>query len=329
MKGLTIGKLRGLQQIADSRGMLTVCALDHRGSLRQALAAAWSREASYQDVVDFKLDLCRAVAPSASAVLLDPIYGVAPAIAAGLLPGHVGLLVSLEKTGYTGERTARQTELLPDWGVAKIKRLGASAVKLLVYYRSDLGDVSARQRELVAGVAGECREADIPLLVESVTYAVDGESPEAFAARKPELVIEAARQLTELPFDVLKSEFPADIHYERNEAKLAAACKELNAASKLPWVLLSAGVDFDLFKMEAEIAFSAGASGFLAGRALWQEATAVTDRGARLEFFNSTVQARISQLTRLADSYGTPWHAKFGSTDGRFPAVGEGWHREY
>jgi tagatose 1,6-diphosphate aldolase len=326
---MTIGKLRGLQQIADDKGMLTVCAVDHRGSLREALSKAWGREVTYQDVVDFKLDLCRAVAPSASAVLLDPVYGVAPAIAAGTLPGHVGLLVSLEKTGYTGDSASRATELLPDWGVAKIKRLGASAVKLLVYYRPDLGEVSARQRDLVARVAAECLTADLPLLVESVSYPVEGETPEAFSARKPELVIEAARQLTELPFDVLKSEFPADIYHERDEAKLAAYCKELNAASRHPWVLLSAGVNFELFKMEAEIAFSAGASGFLAGRALWQEATPISDRAARLDFFNSTVQARLSQLTRLADSYGTPWYAKLGSADGRFPPVEEGWYQNY
>jgi len=309
--------------------MLTVCAVDHRGSLRKALTEAWSREVTYQDVVDFKLDLCRAVAPSASAVLLDPVYGVAPAIAAGMLPGHVGLLVSLEKTGYTGGSASRVTELLPDWGVAKIKRLGASAVKLLVYYRPDLGEVSARQRDLVARVAEECLVADMPLLVESVSYPVDGETPEAFSARKPELVIESARQLTELPFDVLKSEFPADVYFERDEAKLAAACKALNEASRLPWALLSAGVNFELFKMEAEIAFSAGASGFLAGRALWQEATPISDRTARRDFFNSTVQARLSQLTRLADSYGTPWFTKLGSSDGVFPPVAEGWYQNY
>jgi tagatose 1,6-diphosphate aldolase len=329
MSGISIGKLRGLQQIADEKGMLTVCAVDHRGSLRKALAEAWSREITYQDVVDFKLDLCHAVAPSASAVLLDPVFGVAPTIAAGQLPGHVGLLVSLEKTGYTGGSASRVTELLPDWGVAKIKRLGASAVKLLVYYRPDLGEVSARQRDLVARVSEECLVADIPLLVESVSYPVEGETSEMFSARKPELVIESARQLTELPFDVLKSEFPADIHFERDEAKLAAACKELNAASKLPWALLSAGVNFELFKMEAEIAFSAGASGFLAGRALWQEATPISDRAARREFFNSTVQARLSQLTRLADSYGTPWYAKVGSSDGHFPPIAEGWYQNY
>ncbi len=329
MNGISIGKLRGLQQIADEKGMLTVCAVDHRGSLREALAKAWAREVSYQDVVDFKLDLCRAVAPSASAVLLDPVYGVAPAIAAGTLPGHVGLLVSLEKTGYTGGSVSRVTELLPDWGVAKIKRLGASAVKLLVYYRPDLGEVSARQRDLVARVSEECLVADLPLLVESVSYPVEGETPEMFSERKPELVIEAARQLTELPFDVLKSEFPADIYYERDEAKLAAACKALNAASRHPWVLLSAGVNFELFKMEAEIAFSAGASGFLAGRALWQEATPISDRAERLVFFNSTVQARLSQLTRLADSYGTPWYARLGSPDGGFPPVKEGWYQDY
>ena len=329
MSGISIGKLRGLQQIADDKGMLTVCAVDHRGSLRKALAEAWSRDVTYQDVVDFKLDLCRAVAPSASAVLLDPVYGVAPTIAAGELPGHVGLLVSLEKTGYTGDSASRATELLPDWGVAKIKRLGASAVKLLIYYRPDLGEVSTRQRDLVARVSEECIAADIPLLVETVSYPVEGETPDMFSARKPELVIETARQLTELPFDVLKSEFPADVYFERDEAKLAAACKALDEASRLPWALLSAGVNFELFKMEAEIAFSAGASGFLAGRALWQEATPISDRAARREFFNSTVQARLSQLTRLADSYGTPWYAKLGSPDGAFPPVAEGWYQNY
>jgi len=318
-----------LQQIADDKGMLTVCAVDHRGSLRKALAEAWGRDATYQDVVDFKLDLCRAVAPSASAVLLDPVYGVAATIAAGKLPGHVGLLVSLEKTGYTGDSATRLPELLPDWGVAKIKRLGASAVKLLIYYRPDLGEVSTRQRDLVARVSEECLVADIPLLVETVSYPVEGETSEMFSARKPELVIETARQLTELPFDVLKSEFPADVYYERDEAKLAAACKALDAASQLPWALLSAGVNFELFKMEAEIAFSAGASGFLAGRALWQEATPISDRAARRDFFNSTVQARLSQLTRLADSYGTPWYAKLGSADGNFPPVEEGWYQSY
>jgi tagatose-1,6-bisphosphate aldolase len=76
--------------------MMTMCAIDHRGALKRALNGKNPDKVSYQNVVDFKLDLCQAVAPFASAVLLDPEYGAAQAIAAGLLPGSKGLLVSME-----------------------------------------------------------------------------------------------------------------------------------------------------------------------------------------------------------------------------------------
>ena len=111
---LPIGKLRGLQQLADDNGFLTICAIDHRGALKRSLNEKDPASVSYQEMVDFKLDLCRTVAPFVSAVLLDPIYGAAQAIAADILPGHIGLLVSIEKTGYSGEKTARISQLLPD-----------------------------------------------------------------------------------------------------------------------------------------------------------------------------------------------------------------------
>ena len=95
MISISIGKLRGLQQLADSKGMMTVCAIDHRGALKRALNGKNPAAVSYQEIVDFKLDLCQAMAPFASAILLDPEYGAAQAIAAGLLPGSKGLLVSM------------------------------------------------------------------------------------------------------------------------------------------------------------------------------------------------------------------------------------------
>ena len=96
---IPIGKLRGLQQLADSKGMMTMCAVDHRGALKRALNEKDPDAVTYQDVVDFKLDLCQAVADFASAILLDPEYGAGQAIAAGFMPGHKGLLVSAERTG--------------------------------------------------------------------------------------------------------------------------------------------------------------------------------------------------------------------------------------
>ena len=109
---------------------------------------------SYQEMVDFKLDLRRAVATLPSAILLDPEYGAGQAIAAGLLSGHTGLLVSAETTGYSGSHTARITELLPGWSVTKAKRMGASAIKILVYFRPDQKELASRQLELVASLAG-------------------------------------------------------------------------------------------------------------------------------------------------------------------------------
>ena len=329
MNSLTVGKLRGLQQMADARGILTICAIDHRGALKRALNEKDPDAVSYQDMVDFKLDLCQAMAPLASAILLDPLYGAGQAIAAGVLPGHIGLLVSLEKTGYTGSTSARLTELLPGWGVKKVKKLGASACKLLIYFRPDFKDTVARQLDLVAELVEECRQEDIPLLVEPVSYPAEDEGPEEFARKKPELVIETARKLTALPIDILKSEFPADINYEKDEQKLLAYCQELDRASRLPWVLLSAGVSFEVFCRQAEIAFRAGASGFLAGRALWQEATELASRAERKKFFETTAAVRFRELAELADKYGTPWYTKMGSGRGQLAAMAEGWYRSY
>jgi tagatose 1,6-diphosphate aldolase len=328
---LSIGKLRGLQQLADDSGFLTICASDHRGALQRALNEKNPEAVSYQDMVDFKLDLCRAMAPFASAILLDPVYGVGQAITAGILPGHIGLLVSLEKTGYSGESTARITELLPDWGVKKAKRMGASAVKLLLYFRPDLKGIASRQLDLVKRLADECIEEDIPLLVEPVSYPIDQteESPKKLADVKPELVIETARQITALPIDVLKAEFPADMGFEQDEEKLLSLCRRLDQVSRLPWVLLSAGVDFKTFKKQVEIACKAGASGFLAGRALWQEGAQIRSREERMNFFKGTAAPRLKELAGLVKKYGKPWYYKMGSENGEFATVAEDWHQKY
>jgi tagatose 1,6-diphosphate aldolase len=330
MDRLTIGKLRGLQQIADKKGILTVCAIDHRESLRRALNEKNPKAVSYLDMVQFKLDLCRIISPLASAVLLDPIYGAAQAIEAGALSGRTGLLVSVEETGYSGESTARITKLLP-WGVKKVKRMGASAVKLLIYFRPDIKQVASKQLDLVNRLANDCIREDIPLLVESVSYRTAGETayPEEFSKKKPDLVLEAARQLTALPIDILKSEFPADINYEKDERRLQAYCQQLTQISRLPWVLLSAGVSYAEFKKEVEIACKAGASGFMAGRALWQEATRANSREKRLAFFENETVARLRELADIADTWCTPWYAKMGYADGQFPDLAEGWYKNY
>jgi tagatose 1,6-diphosphate aldolase len=331
MTKLSPGKLRGLQQVANARGILTVCAIDHRESLKRELNEKNPEAVSYRQMVDFKLDLVGVAAPFASAVLLDPIYSAGQAIASSILPGHTGLLVSAEKTGYSGDSAARITELLPDWSIRKVKKLGASAVKLLLYFRVDLKEIATKQLDLVDKAANECIEEDIPLLVESVSYptAEEKDNPVEYFKKKPELVIAAAKKLTALPIDILKSEFPADINYEKDETKLKSYCQELSQVSRLPWVLLSAGTDFVRFRKEVEIACKGGASGFMAGRALWQEATRISSREERLNIFKSQTVSRLKELIQIADKWATPWYIKIGSKDGRFPDLPEGWYKTY
>lgn len=331
MPKLSIGKLRGLQQLSDDRGIFTVCAIDHRGSLRHALNPQNPGAVSYQDMVDFKLDLCQVLSSSASAMLLDPEYGASQAIAAGVLQGHTGLLVSLEATGYSGDTTARETEILTDWSVSKIKMMGASAVKLLVYFRYDLKREAQKQCDLIARIAEQCAYEDIPLLVEAVSYPIGRETsnPLEYSKKKPELVIEAARRLTALPFDILKSEFPSDINYEKDEKQMKIYCQELSRSSQLPWVLLSAGAGFDVFKKEVQVACQSGASGFMAGRALWQEACSIKSREARRKFLSSTTLHRLSEIAEIADRYATPWYSKMGDGGEKLITVNEGWYRSY
>jgi len=328
---LSLGKIRRIQQLADDRGIFSICAMDHRGSLQRMLNPEHPDRVTYREMVDFKLDLCRALAPHTSAVLLDPPYGAGQAIVEGALPGGTALLVSIEATGYAGTGEARATELLPNWSVEKAKRLGASATKLLLYYRPDVEKVASKQLDLVERLAEEHEKVEFPLLVETRSYPIrDSErDPREFARIQPDIVIETARQITALPIDIFKTEFPTSPLYEPDEDRLLELCRELDRASRVPWVILSAGVDYELFRKEVEIACRAGASGFLGGRALWQEATSAGPRKEHQRFLETVGAGRAKELTALADSYGTPWYAKMGLDRERLGTIEQGWYEAY
>jgi tagatose 1,6-diphosphate aldolase len=331
MKALSIGKIRGLQQISTAGGHFIMCAMDHRSGLITMLKDAQHEVPGYGEIVQLKLDMCSTMGEFSSGILLDPEYGAAQCIAGNALSGRTGLLVAIEATGYQKDPTGRLTTLLDDWNVEKIKRMGASAVKILVYYRPDIKKLAAQQLKIIAGVAADCNKYDIPLLVEPKTYRVEGEVMDSseFARRMPEMVIETARQITELPVDVLKAEFPADVKYEKDAAKLAGYCKGLDAASRIPWVILSAGVDYETFKEQVAIACRAGASGFLGGRAVWQEALEISERAERLKFFRDVAGSRLQELSSITAENGKPWFAKMGVRESDITATGPAWYSAY
>jgi tagatose-1,6-bisphosphate aldolase len=272
-------------------------------------------------MIDFKKEVVRYVVPTASGVLLDPEVGAPHAIASDLLPGQVGLIVALEATGYTGNHIARISHILRDWSVGKVRRMGASALKLLIYYHPE-SSVSTHQEELVEMVGSRCHDLDLAFFLEPLSYSLKDDQGLS-STEKRGVVIETARRLTPLGVDVLKSEFPVDIAKEQNETIWHQACEELSLNISIPWVLLSAGVIFKDFLRQTLIALDAGASGVLAGRAIWGEAIGL-DKLERANFLKETASARMKAIRDICNARGQPW-TKFYPVD----LLESDWYRNY
>ncbi len=325
-KELTVGKFRGLQQVSTGHALFTMVALDHQESFRKGINSTAPESVPYRQVVDVKLDIIAALSPHSSALLTDLRYGAAQGIGAGVLPGRTGLLVTLEQSpGYgLGETVARRTKLVRGWSVAKIRRMGASAVKLLVYYHPQ-SETASFQEDLVSQVAADCREHDIPLVLEVLTHPIEpGRAKESaeFAETRPRVIVESARRLSHLGADLYKAEFPADMKYESSEAKMLSWCKELTEAAGIPWVVLSAAVSHGVFCRQVEIACKGGASGFLAGRSIWKEALGL-ESDARKQFLVGEATRRLKELNDMTDRYAHPWTEWYQTT------VSEGWYERY
>ena len=319
-----LGTRRGLEACASPRGTFAVLALDHRQNLRRELRPDDPSAATYAQMVDFKRAVVRALAGTATGTLLDPEIGAAQCVADGSLPGRAGLVVAIEATGYDGPPTDRVSRVLPGWSVEQAKRMGASAAKLLVYYHPDAAGAAGQER-LVATVAADCRAADLALFVEPLGFDPATGGKLVGEARRA-CVVETARRLMALGGDVLKAEFPYDPGVT-DEAAWTDACAELDAASPVPWVLLSGGVDDATFERQVAVACRAGASGVLVGRSVWAPA-ATLPPAERDAWLAGEGRARLARLADLVDELGVPWLARRGAVaDAATP--GEGWYREY
>jgi len=303
-----LGKLRGLQQCATPQGVFSILAIDHRGNLRRALNPSDPGAVPDEELVAFKREVITALAPVASAVLLDAEYGLAPAVTSGALPGAAGLIVALERSGYSGDPAARRSELLPGWDAPKAGQMGANAVKLLVYYHPD-APTAAEVETLVRQVGASSIEAGIPLFLEALSYSPNPAQPGLVPEERRRVVLETARRLTAIPgVDVLKAEFPLDIAAVPGEADWLLACRELTEASRIPWVLLSAGVDFETYLRQVATASQGGASGVAVGRAVWNEATTLSPQRRRA-FLETVARERMARVTALCQALACPWTA--------------------
>jgi tagatose-1,6-bisphosphate aldolase len=291
-----------LADIASADGVFAIIAMDQRNTLRRMFKAV-DIEASEEDLRTAKADVARALTPAASAMLLDPTFGV-PAVteAQALAPG-CGLLVAAEpssRDSYNGEpRTRRDPELNARWVAAQ----GGDAVKFLVQLRADRPVAKSGKPDLAAEVLDVCQEivtdcasAGLPSVIENLVYALPGE--QLSGKVREDAIINAAAALNELDIDLLKLEYPGS----------PDGCRRLADVLHRPWAVLSAGVPFEQFSDVLKIAFDeGGASGFIAGRSIWREALPL--KGVeRQRFLDNIARPRLDDLVAVASQRARPWN---------------------
>jgi tagatose-1,6-bisphosphate aldolase len=304
------GKLRGMQRVTSVDGFFLICALDHLSDFAELLAPD-PDTVSFGDVVAAKDAVIRAVAPRVSAVLLDPLYGLGHLVATGAVPGNVGLMSSIEDEDYKYPEGARRTRFREHWSATRIKMSGADVCKLLWFYRPDLDpEIAEHQRTILRQLAEECTALSLPLVVEPIWYPVAGENPksEEWKSARVRGIIASAVEANSLGIDMLKVEFPGYLDTPAGRERAADACRELDASINVPWVILSAGVGYEEFKAQLQIACEAGASGYLAGRSIWRDAITQHEPKARAKAI-AEAQGRLDELNQLTRKYGRPFRA--------------------
>ena len=323
---LTPGKLAGLKSVSDARGVIAAAAMDQRGSLQKSLAAARGGSASGTDLEVFKTLVTDVLTQHASAILLDPEYGLP---AAEHRHGK-GLLLAYEKTGYDANTPGRLPDLLDVWSVRRLKEAGADCIKILLYYTPfDTPAVNEFKHAWIERIGDECRAHDIPFFLEFVGYDAEGgdEKSVAYARKKPSIVTGAMKEFSKPRYgvDVLKVEVPIVTEYVEGTRSYkgesaytrAQALEHFRAAAavtELPFIYLSAGVSNPVFIETLELAGESGVAfnGVLCGRATWKDGIPIYARGGETafrEWLNTVGVENIENVNRALQA-ATPWTNK-------------------
>jgi tagatose 1,6-diphosphate aldolase len=286
---MTPGKLTGMKAVSDGRGVIAAAAMDQRGSLKKALAKERGADVGNRELEEFKTLVTEVLTPHASAILLDPEWGIP---ASKHRAKNAGLLMAYEKTGYDAATPGRLPDLLDDWSVRRIKEAGADCIKILLYYTpTDAKAINERKHAWVERIGDECRANDIPFFLELVGYeeGVDEKGPE-FAKKKPSIVAGSMKEFTADRYgvDVLKVEVPVNMKFVEGarvfggtaaytKPQAMDAFRRAADVSTRPFIYLSAGVSNAEFTESLELAAEAGTrfSGVLCGRATWKDGISI------------------------------------------------------
>ena len=329
---LSEGKLKHMKALSNDRGVVAAAAMDQRGSLQKSLATARgvdTKEITPEMMSEFKVAVSKVLTPHASAILLDPEFGLEAARARSR---NAGLLLAYELSGYDNTRPGRLPDLLPHVSVKRIVDWGADAVKILIYYTPhDDASINDIKHVFIERIGAECETYEIPFFLEFVGYDPKGgdEKGLEYAKVKPEIVRRSMEEFSKPQYkvDVLKVEVPvnaefvegSDVYkgqkaYSREEA--LKYFREAAAVASKPFIYLSAGVSNAQFTESLKMASEAGIdySGVLCGRATWKEAIPVYAKQGVKALEEWLQREGVKNINAVNDAIRSakPWYEKLG-----------------
>ncbi len=249
-------------------------AIDQRESMRAMFAEKQAGPVGDSQLSDFKIAALKALTPYASAVLMDRQFTWDRAVAEKAVAPGCGMIAAMDKFISSADEIVADANIDDAVDPAKVKADGGVALKLLVTWRPD--ESPERRLAMVDDFVLRCRSAGLISIIEPVSrQARDGRQFDLHAG-----IIEAARELGHCGCDLYKAEVP--MHGKGSEADVRGQCAELTRLIDGPWVVLSSGVDPDAYPTAVEWACKEGASGFLAGRAVWRNVIGQPDMNAAL-----------------------------------------------
>ena len=326
---ITPGKLAGLKAVSTETGTIAAAAMDQRGSLKKALAKESGGEVTDAMMEEFKGAVTEVLTPHASAILLDPQWGIGPSKKRS---DNAGLLLAYEESGYDNTRPGRLPDLLPQWSVRRLKAAGADCLKVLLYYTPhDTAEVNEEKHVFVERIGDECRTNDISFFLEFVGYDAKGgdEKGLEYAKIKPEVVTASMAEFTKEQYgvDVMKVEIPINMKFVEGAASYggqrayskAEALDHFRAAAAVatkPFIYLSAGVSNAEFTESLELAAESNVAwaGVLCGRATWKDGIPVYGKQG-VDAFRDWLQSEgatnignVNERLKAASS----WFATYG-----------------
>lgn len=322
---MTPKKKKAMEHLSTDNGIISALAIDQRGALKKMFMAL-GKIPTTEELQEFKELVSSELTPYASAILLDPEYGLP---AAKARHPETGLLLAYEKTGYDTTKPGRLPDVLENWSSLRLKEEQADAVKFLLYYDVDEDPkINHLKHVFIERLGSECVGEDRPFYLELVSYDVtnNDSASEEYAKIKPRKVIEMMREFSKPRYqvDVLKVEVPVNMNYVEgygektivySQEEAASFFKAQSDATHLPFIFLSAGVSTELFQNTLLFAYESGSTfnGVLCGRATWKDGVKKYAEGGRegaIQWLRTQGRSNIETLNKIVNKTATPWYQK-------------------